>query len=195
MGTCSYCYHNKKNYKINDPIDKSINSYLYGLDSNKNKAKNNKEKIHPNKEQTQPSPPFDFNEKKSENNKEETHPLYSNKKNNKEPTQPSPPPAAKTDSKNDDMNYPNLSGFESHIEKPEKNEENNCEKNKDNKQNIPQNKNKKLIDSNEYKKFDDKYDIIIDANSIRYLNKGGWNIVYNRNEKERNLLRIWIKLL
>ena len=44
--------------------------------------------------------------------------------------------------------------------------------------------NQEIRIKNEKNKYDDKYDIIIDANSIRYLNKEGWRIIYNGNEKD-----------
>lgn len=177
MGVCSY-----SDNKINSQNNKNN---LVGFGTGGGKKKNTEgqtsrlsscEKIN-DKKQIQSYSSFYSNENKVKNNKEQTHPLYSNeKKNNKEQTQASPPPAAKINSKNDDINYPNLSELEG------KNKENNFEKDQHNKQNIQQNKRNKLIDQNEYQQFDDKYDIIIDASSIRYLNKG-WNIVYNRNEE------------
>jgi hypothetical protein len=129
-----------------------------------------------NRVKTKDEPDSDF-----DINLEEKKPIY----NNIEKTEASPPPADKII--NNKIEYPKLdeseqSNIENNIEKPkekflEKKEQSKKVKNYQN--NLEKKKSNKNV--NYYGKIDDKYDIIIDANSIRNLNKG-WEIIYNKNE-------------
>jgi len=133
---------------------------------------------------------------------EEKKPNYTNI----EKTEASPPPADKII--NNKIDYPNLdkieqSYIENNIEKPKKNFLEKKEQSKKEKNTYYNQNNLAKIESNQndnyYGKLDDKYDIVIDANSIRNLNKG-WNIIYNTNDNHtkeliHNLEKIVITVL
>lgn len=161
MGICGICRTNENN-------ERSMNS-------DKSKRKNNPNKFC-NKAKTNNE--LDSN---LDINLDEKKPIY----NNIEKTEASPPPADKIIYNK--IEYPNLdkseqSNKENNIEKPEKKFLENKEPNKQVKNYQNNLKKKESIKKlNYFDNFDDKYDIIIDANSIRNLNKG-WEIIYNKNE-------------